>query len=133
MITPCKDKDKRDSKDKYCLYSKDGDKLLGRGETKEDMEKREKQVQYFKHKGVKLIADSILKRSAGIPTKIEIGKTYEDINGNRVTIKDIYISGFHLPNSRAFLTYDYTTKEGKTGTENNDVASFKKFWDLKNK
>lgn len=33
---------------KYYLYSKDGKKILGRFETKEDAEKREKQINYFK-------------------------------------------------------------------------------------
>jgi hypothetical protein len=33
----------------YVLYSKDGSKVLGRG-TKEEMLKREKEVNYFKQK-----------------------------------------------------------------------------------
>ena len=35
---------------KYCLYSKDGSKLLGCAKTKTAILKRERQVQYFKHK-----------------------------------------------------------------------------------
>jgi len=36
--------------DKYVLYSKDGSKKLGEAKTKEGIEERERQVQYFKHK-----------------------------------------------------------------------------------
>lgn len=33
----------------YVLFSKDGTKRLGTYKTKEEAEKRERQVQYFKH------------------------------------------------------------------------------------
>jgi hypothetical protein len=36
---------------KWVLYSKDGSKKLGEFDTKEDALKRERQIQYFKHKG----------------------------------------------------------------------------------
>ena len=34
----------------YALYSKSGSKKLGESKTKKGIEKREKQVEYFKHK-----------------------------------------------------------------------------------
>jgi hypothetical protein len=34
----------------YVLYSKDGKKVLGKFKTKEEAVKREKQINYFKHK-----------------------------------------------------------------------------------
>ena len=39
----------RKEKNQYVLYNKDGTKVLGRG-TKEEMLKREKEVNYFKQK-----------------------------------------------------------------------------------
>lgn len=36
---------------KYKLYSKDGSKILGTFDTKEQATKREQQIQYFKNKG----------------------------------------------------------------------------------
>lgn len=76
MIVPCKKKDKRDSDDVYCLYSKDGDKLLGRGKTKGDMMEREKQVQFFKHKGE--IIDLVLKEAMDFPTQEAMEKYLKD-------------------------------------------------------
>jgi len=38
-------------KSKWVLYSKDGKKVLGSFKTKKDAIKRERQIQYFKHKG----------------------------------------------------------------------------------
>ena len=45
-----KDKDDRpDSKQKYCLYTSDGKKLLGRHPSKEKALKQEKAIQVNKH------------------------------------------------------------------------------------
>ena len=44
---------KTQGKEEWCLYSKDGEKNLGCYDTKAGAEKREKQVNYFKHKGKK--------------------------------------------------------------------------------
>jgi hypothetical protein len=49
VIKNCKKEDKRSSDDVWCVYSEKG-RLLGRYSTKEDAEKRLKQVEYFKHK-----------------------------------------------------------------------------------
>jgi hypothetical protein len=35
---------------KYCLYSHDGSKKLGEFDSKEAAQKREKQINYFKHR-----------------------------------------------------------------------------------
>jgi hypothetical protein len=48
MIKKCREKDKRSAGDVWCVYSKDGDRLLGRYRTREEAEKRLRQVEYFK-------------------------------------------------------------------------------------
>jgi len=48
MIRKCKKKDKRSSDDVWCVYSKKGDRLLGRYRSREDAEERLRQVEYFK-------------------------------------------------------------------------------------
>ena len=50
MIKKCREKDKRSAGDVWCVYSKDGNRLLGRYKDKEEAEKRLRQVEYFKHK-----------------------------------------------------------------------------------
>jgi len=54
VIKKCPQKDKTDdrpdSEQKYCLYTKNEDRLLGRHPSKEKAEKHERAIQYFKHK-----------------------------------------------------------------------------------
>jgi hypothetical protein len=49
IVKKCKEEDKESAEDKWCVYSEKG-KLLGRYLTKEQAEKRLRQVEYFKHK-----------------------------------------------------------------------------------
>jgi hypothetical protein len=44
----------RKEENKYKLYSKDGSRLLGSASSLKQIEKREKQVNYFKHLRTKL-------------------------------------------------------------------------------
>ena len=48
MIKKCKEKDKESGKP-WCLYSKDGTKLLGRHKTKEDALAQERAINISKH------------------------------------------------------------------------------------
>lgn len=50
-VSHCKAEDKRDSKDVWCVYSHDWEKLLGRYQYKEDADQRLKEVEYFKSQG----------------------------------------------------------------------------------
>jgi len=50
MIRKCKEKDKRSSDDVWCVYSEKLDRLLGRYKSREDAEKRLRQVEFFKNK-----------------------------------------------------------------------------------
>lgn len=50
VVRKCKEADRRSSDDVWCVYSEKG-KLLGRYKTKEEAEKRLRQVEYFKHRG----------------------------------------------------------------------------------
>ncbi|MEM5861338.1 MAG: hypothetical protein QXJ20_03000, partial [Candidatus Aenigmatarchaeota archaeon] len=49
VVRRCKEKDKRSADDVWCVYSEKG-RLLGRYRTKEEAEKRLRQVEYFKRK-----------------------------------------------------------------------------------
>ena len=49
VVRKCKEEDKESSEDVWCVYSEKG-KLLGRYSTKEEAEKRLRQVEYFKHR-----------------------------------------------------------------------------------
>jgi len=50
MIRKCKEKDKRSADDVWCVYSEKGDRLLGRYRSREEAEKRLRQVEFFKRK-----------------------------------------------------------------------------------
>jgi hypothetical protein len=50
MIKKCREKDKRSAGDVWCVYSKDGDRLLGRYRTKKEAENRLRQIEFFKRK-----------------------------------------------------------------------------------
>lgn len=53
VIRKCLKKDLDDrprSEQEWCLYTKDGDRLLGRHPSKEKAESQEKAIQYYKHK-----------------------------------------------------------------------------------
>ena len=66
MIKKCKDSDKDDRPAKeqvWCLYSKDGKKLLGRHPTEESAKKQEQAIQIIKQKAGNAI--QILKQNAG--------------------------------------------------------------------
>lgn len=49
VVRKCKEEDKRSADDVWCVYSEKG-RLLGRYRTKEEAEKRLRQVEYFKRK-----------------------------------------------------------------------------------
>jgi len=49
VVRKCKEEDKESSEDVWCVYSEKG-RLLGRYSTKEEAEKRLRQVEYFKHR-----------------------------------------------------------------------------------
>jgi len=49
VVQKCNKEDKRDSNDVWCVYSEKG-RLLGRAKTKEQAQKRLREVEFFKHK-----------------------------------------------------------------------------------
>jgi len=59
---PKKDKDDRpDSQQRWCLYTHDGDRLLGRHPSKEKAQAQERAVQSHKHGSVEQIVNSVVK------------------------------------------------------------------------
>jgi len=51
VVKKCKEKDRRNADDVWCVYSHDESRLLGRYKTKSEANKRLQQVEYFKQKG----------------------------------------------------------------------------------
>jgi hypothetical protein len=64
VIKKCKKADKRSQDDVWCVYSEKG-KLMGRYRTKEEAEKRLKQIEYFKHKESKAMKRRVKEQYEG--------------------------------------------------------------------
>ena len=58
------------------------------------------------------------------PRMIKINDKIYDDEGNEMTIKDIWISNFHLSSPTTYIKYDYFTTDGESGTESTPLSVF---------